>query len=212
MLYTLFTHMDQVSQEAVDAMLPLVSAQRREEALRYRHLFGQFCCLKSYCMLMELLGAVSPTLAYAQPEFVYNEYGKPSLKDRPDLYFSISHTKCAILVAISNRPIGVDVEQIRHPSDGLVERTMNRVEQDLISASRVQHLSHDSHSCPNPDTAFTALWTQKEAVLKLRGTGIVDDLQDVLSAPDSSSCELLRTTLRPDKGLAMTIASSYIGA
>lgn len=159
MLYLLFTHMEQATEANVQQMLPLVSAQRREQALRYSHTFGRFCCLKSYCMLQELLASVSPTLDGTTPEFSYNEHGKPSLKNRPDIHFSISHTKNAILVAISDKPIGVDVEQRRTPSAALVERVMAPEERE---------------------GDFTMLWVQKEAVLKLRGTGITGDLQSVL--------------------------------
>ncbi len=169
MLYSLFTHMHMATPEEVARLLPLVSEQRREAALRYSHVFGQFCCLKSYCMLMELIASVSPTLDGQTPEFAYNEHGKPYLADRPDIHFSISHTKNAILVAISNTPIGVDVEHVRLPSDGLIEKTMNPEEQAQIAAS------------PSPAQTFTSLWTQKEAVLKLRGTGILDDLHNVLT-------------------------------
>lgn len=168
MLYELFTHMNQATAEQIQLLLPLASDQRRADALRYKHLFGQFCSLKSYAMLRELLGAVSPTLDGQMPEFTYNEHGKPFLAGREDYFFSISHTKTAILVAISGQPIGVDVEQIRTPSDGLIQKTMNPEEQALIAAS------------PSPAQTFTSLWTQKEAVLKLRGTGILDELHDVL--------------------------------
>jgi len=169
MLVEIFPHMDLCTEAEVARMLPLVSPQRREEALRFVHTHGRFCCLKSYLMLLELLGAVSPTLDYTTPEFTYNEYGKPFLKGRNDLQFSISHTKNAIAVALSNEPVGLDVEQIRHPSDSLLRKTMNEQERQRIASSG------------NPDAAFTALWTQKEAVLKLRGTGIVDELHDVLT-------------------------------
>ena len=33
----------------------------------------------------------------------------------------------------------------------------------------------------SPEKMFTALWTRKEAVLKYQGTGIIDDLHNVLS-------------------------------
>ena len=35
-------------------------------------------------------------------------------------------------------------------------------------------------SRPDPDLAFTELWTRKEAVCKLLGTGITDNLRDML--------------------------------
>ena len=68
------------SWEAVQAMLPMVSEQRREQALQYKHAFGQYACLKSYLLLQDLLrehydyvildtppvGLVSDTLAIAR--------------------------------------------------------------------------------------------------------------------------------------------------
>lgn len=189
MLYSLFTHMHMATPEEVARLLPLVSEQRREAALRYSHVFGQFCCLKSYCMLMELIASVSPTLDGQTPEFAYNEHGKPYLADRPDIHFSISHTKNAILVAISNAPIGVDVEHVRLPSDGLIEKTMNPDEQALINNASSSCLEVDCLQGERAAT-FTSLWTKKEAVLKLLGTGILDDLHEVLSPVSVASIEI----------------------
>ena len=52
-MLTIFDDMSQVTETEVQRMLPLVDKQRREEALRYRFLFGQFACLKSWLMLKE---------------------------------------------------------------------------------------------------------------------------------------------------------------
>ena len=54
MLYQIFDDMTLCCEQEVARLLPLVSAQRREQALRYTHLFGQFCCLKSYELLIDL--------------------------------------------------------------------------------------------------------------------------------------------------------------
>ena len=50
-----FDDMEEITLEEIQRLLPLVSEERREEALRYKHLFGQFACLKSYVMLREML-------------------------------------------------------------------------------------------------------------------------------------------------------------
>ena len=144
-------------------MLPLVSAQRREQALRYKHTLGQFCCLKSWLMLEEQIGEVG--------EFVYNEHGKPFLPGGPN--FSISHCKEGIAVAVDEKPIGIDIEVIRHADESLIERVMNNEERRQIASAKA-----------NADALFTRLWTQKEAVLKMEGTGIesFEQLQQVLSS------------------------------
>ena len=201
MLYEIFDHMHLCTDEAVREMLPLVSEQRRQQALRYSHTFGRFCCLKSYLMLLELLSAVYPELDTSKPEFGYTAQGKPFLLARPDIHFSISHTKNAILVAISDAPIGVDIEAFRSPSAALIARTMNATEQAPIAASAAATLEPPA----TREALFSAIWTRKEAVLKLRGTGIEGDLKHVLSG---SEAIFTRIFLR--KSYAFSIAQQTI--
>ena len=130
-------------------MLPLVTTQRREQALRYKHLFGQFCCLKSWLMVYETGGI--------QGEWEYNEYGKPFVPGTP--CFSLSHCKEGIAVAMSEEPIGIDIEAIRHANEELIERTMNEDERLRIKELGIRE--------------FTRLWTQKEAIVKAQGVGIL---------------------------------------
>lgn len=169
MLYRVFTHMEQCTTDEVQRLLALASDQRREQALRYKHIFGQYCCLKSYELLCQLLKEWGSCQSLHL--FHYNEYGAPFILGGP--YFSISHCKEGIAVAIDDQPIGIDIESVRPFKQALMCKTMNSQEQDAILAS------------PHPDWAFTRLWTHKEAVLKLQGTGIIADLHDVLASVDN---------------------------
>ena len=213
MLYEIFDHMHLCTDEAVREMLPLVSEQRRQQALRYSHTFGRFCCLKSYLMLLELLSAVYPELDTSKPEFGYTAQGKPFLLARPDIHFSISHTKNAILVAISDAPIGVDIEAFRSPSAALIARTMNATEQAAITAAAASATTAATAATPSgllespgtPEALFSAIWTRKEAVLKLRGTGIEGDLKHVLAGS-----EAIFTRIFPRKSYAFSIAQQTI--
>ena len=161
-----FDDMSQCTTRAVEQMLPQVSAQRREQALRYQHTLGQFCCLKSWLMLREL-SAVS----IQHSDFLYSEHGKPYWPEGP--FFSISHCKEGIAVAVDDQPIGIDIEAIRHADESLIERVMNEEEKWSVESLELR----------DRDRAFTRLWTQKEAVLKMLGTGIesFEQLQNVLS-------------------------------
>ena len=171
MLYRIFDDMTQCSEQEVARLLPLVSAQRREQALRYQHTFGQFACLQSYLMLCQLLAEWgrahhTPYTLHSTPTFLYNDYGAPYIEGGP--HFSISHCKRGIAVAVSEKPIGVDIETIRTFSSDLMRKTMSLDEQQRITSSA------------KPEEEFIRLWTQKEALLKLQGTGIISDLHHVL--------------------------------
>ena len=190
MTYLILDDMAQCTEQEVARLLGVVSAQRRAQALAYKHLHGQYCCLKSYEMLMHLLH----TTLYAchtPPTFLYNEHGQPRIEGGP--CFSISHCKNAIAVAISHSPIGIDIEHLRTAKPELVARTMNQGEQERIWQSE------------NPDRAFTQLWTQKEAVLKMLGTGItsIDGIKNTLVALDNIE---LQTKVNMDKQYAYSIA------
>ena len=206
MQYLIFDDMTQCNEQEIARLLPLVSDQRREQALGYKHLFGQFCCLKSYELLMQLLafsGSQTPDARFSTPDtgrrkpdagfplFLYNEHGAPRLEQGP--YFSISHCKHGIAVAIGEKPIGIDIEHIRAAKPELVERTMNELEQNEIWAAT------------SPDIAFTRLWTQKEAVLKMQGTGIlsIDGMKNTLVTLEHVD---LQTKVHIDKQYAYTLA------
>ena len=197
MRYLVFDDMTRCTPAEVARLLPLVSVQRREQALRFSHTFGQFCCLKSYEMLLTLLrewGMEHPTAPAfaAPPSFLYNEHGHPRLETGP--FFSISHCRHAIAVVVSDCPIGIDIESVRPLRHELVAKTMNTVEQALIATSA------------QPDRAFTRLWTCKEALLKLRGTGIIADLHRTLEDCADVS---FHTIDNPQHPYIFTIASSF---
>lgn len=175
MEYRIFDDMTQCTEADVARLLPLVCAQRREKALRYKHLSGRWATLKAY----ELLGVPGP--------WQENAYGKPYLAEGP--HFSLSHCKAGIAVVTSERPVGIDIEAIRPYKPALAEYVMNTDEMAEIATA------------DDAAEAFTRLWTQKEAVLKLRGTGIVDRMQEVLTG-----AEKLTTIVCRERGYVVSIA------
>lgn len=122
--------------------------------------------------------------------------GAPYLPSRPDLYISISHCRTAVAVAVNDKsPVGIDIECRRRVSDSLMARICTPEEHEEI------------HRSDDPVMAFLRYWTQKEAVLKCRGTGIrgfgsmVDALQQADMEVWNLPCEL------PDTVVALAILS-----
>ncbi len=184
-IFVVFDNMQMAVEEEIQRLLPLLSQQRRERTLAYKYLLGQYCCAKSYELLVQCIQkfsidekdrGVDFDLSDWTGEFVFNEHGKPFLQSRksgvsiPNVEFNISHCAKGIAVAIDNRSVGIDIERFREPSEGLLKRTMNASEINQIKSS------------PYPDVEFTRFWTRKEALLKLEGTGIVDNLTQALAS------------------------------
>lgn len=184
-------HIADLSEEQTERLINSLPEWRREQALRYKQLQGRKECAIGY---VELLRGLRELFDINEmPAFAYNEHGKPYLKEHPDIHFSISHCKEAVGCFVSNRPCGLDIERIRTAKPDLVRHTMSPEEAEGIFSN------------PFPDVAFTRIWTQKEAVLKLKGTGIVDDLHSVLK-PDKLQGIELQTIENPYMGYVYTIA------
>ncbi|MCR4920806.1 MAG: 4'-phosphopantetheinyl transferase superfamily protein [Bacteroidaceae bacterium] len=169
MLY-LNAHTDSYSEADIEWIVSRLPEWRREQALRFRHLEGRRQSALAYDELCR--GLREEYGIEEAPTFEYGQHGKPTLASYPHIHFSLSHCRKAVGCLLSDRPCGLDIECIRPLRPSLVEHTMTPIEQALISSS------------PNPDIAFVRLWTQKEAVLKLRGTGISEGLREALS-PES---------------------------
>ena len=159
--------------------LARVSAQRREQALKFRHEKGQRLCLAAYLLLME--GLRNEYGINEPPVFDYSPEGKPCIAARSDIHFNLSHSGNVALCVVSDQPVGADVEVPRKISPSLIDYTMNPEEQAEINAS------HD------PARAFLRLWTQKEALLKLMGKGISNEMKNVLDDRDSYLIETVET-------------------
>ncbi len=150
----------------LDAALAEISEQRREQAVKFKHELGQRLCVLAYQLLKQGLSEVYGI--EENPVFEYNEHGKPSIIGHQEICFNLSHCKEAAICAISDQPVGVDVESVRSFNESLVRYTMNEDEIRQIESSEDQAV------------AFIRLWTMKESAMKLIGTGISNDMKHVL--------------------------------
>ena len=125
------------------------------------------------------------------PVFSYGAHGKPVLVGRPEIHFNLSHCREAVVCVLSDRPVGIDVEAVSHYKESVARYTMNERElREILEAER-------------PDVAFTRLWTMKEAVLKLSGEGLRDNLKEVLADVDKLN---IQTVVSEDERYVYSVA------
>lgn len=168
--------------ESIDlqAALANVSAQRRTAALAYKHERDQRLSVAAYMLLKRALSE-----GYGiggNPEFGYGKGGKPFIIGHPEIHFNLSHCRHAAVCAVSDRPIGIDVESIRPYNDALTRYVLNDEEYQRVASSG------------KPEVEFTRLWTMKESLLKLTGTGLRGDLKALLPHPTAT----FDTTIEPN--------------
>ncbi|MBQ9230028.1 MAG: 4'-phosphopantetheinyl transferase superfamily protein [Prevotella sp.] len=178
---------DDIAHFDFEAALPLLSEQRREQALRFKHEQGRKTCAAAYLLLCE--GLRKEYGLTERPVFEYGEYGKPAIMGHPEIHFNLSHCREAVICAISDRPVGVDIESIREYKESLARYTMNDDE-----LTRIAHSTH-------PAQTFTCLWTMKEAMLKLTGEGIQGrSLRHLLTG-----AEQIKTTVCEEKNYVYSV-------
>lgn len=97
--------------------------------------------------------------------------GKPFFVNHPNLHFSLSHSGGEVAIAFSRTPIGFDVEKKERRADfvSIAQRFFSVAEAAQIAAAGERAAS-----------LFVDLWTAKEAILKLEGSGISGGLERAL--------------------------------
>ncbi len=88
-----------------------------------------------------------------------DQSGKPFLSGC-DLYFSLSHSGLYAACAVCDRAVGLDLECRRPLRQAVLRRCFSLAEQNYVKSS------------PDPDAAFTELWTRKESYGKATGEGL----------------------------------------
>jgi 4'-phosphopantetheinyl transferase len=182
---------DNIADFDFEAALPLLSEQRREQALKFKYELGRKTCAAAYLLLCE--GLRKEYGITEKPLFEYGEHGKPQLVGHPDIHFNMSHCREAAICVLSKHPVGVDVESIREYKDSLARYTMNDKELERIA------------SAERPNVEFTRLWTMKEAVLKCSGVGINNDIKNVLTGEEN-----IETTVNFERSYVYSVVFSAL--
>ena len=97
------------------------------------------------------------------PEILRDEYGKPYLQDNP-LYFNVSHSGEYLAIAVSESPVGIDIQGQKLIKDGMFKKVVQLEETLLIGENRQKD--------------FLRLWALKESFVKAEGKGLRIALKD----------------------------------
>jgi 4'-phosphopantetheinyl transferase len=101
---------------------------------------------------------------------LYKKHGKPYIENS-NLYFNISHNQQLYVVVISNKEVGIDVEEIKKVEniELLIKRTINE-----RSLNELENLDENELQ-----QRFIEDWVVKESYLKLLGSGINKPIKDI---------------------------------
>jgi len=160
----IFDRLEQYTDEAYEAHLASLPTWRKEKALQYKKLDDRKRSVLAFVLLQHALREEYGITEI--PEFVYNEFGKPSFSNLP-IHFSLSHCKEAVACAVSDNNVGIDVEGIVPYNPDVARR--------VCTAAELEMLTKSEHT----DTDFIKLWTAKEAISKFEGQGLAMPFNEI---------------------------------
>lgn len=125
-------------------------------------------------------------------EYVFGEWGKPSLRDYPEICFSLSHSGDYAMCSIGESPVGNDIECIRAGRLKVAERFFTERERAFLYShpdlraeggkerKREKSLARDMQGRNDEETTqrMFRIWTMKESFLKATGVGMTLPLKD----------------------------------
>ena len=148
-----------VSEQDFRYLLQFADCSRQKRILR------QKSKLKADSMLIgEILAKAAIKQTFGIPiqcQHIVSDNGKPYLKNFSNVHFNISHSGEYAVCAVSDVPIGVDIQKI-------YKRYTPKLSARVCSDEEITKIEHSRQSA----VEFTRLWTQKEAVVKMYGSGI----------------------------------------
>ncbi len=156
--------------------LPRIAAERTLRTVAMKSAAARASSIVSGLLLERVLRPYFPrAIKYRPLLLVRTPHGAPAfpasladLADSPVPFYSLSHTKGLIAVAVCNAPVGIDAEWHRPLKDSVIERILHPDETAFAAA---------------PDRALS-LWTAKESYVKMLGSGFRSITPEELSLPE----------------------------
>lgn len=185
-------------------MYRAANAERRARADRFRHEDDRRRCLCADMLARRMLAKASGK-APEEIAFTIGYKGKPSAN--VPFYFNVSHSGNYVLCAVSEKPIGADIEQIKPFRAGMVARYFTKDEAAYIWGDTTP--TTETVTDPEICTRFYRTWTAKESYVKMTGTGISTDLSAVAFDPAAGTvCAIPLLTPDAPDGYAASIIES----
>lgn len=138
-----------------------LSPFRQEKTDRYRFRRDQNLSLGAGLLLDYALREYS--LREQDMEYGLGENEKPYFVSAPELQFNLSHSKEQVLAALSDRPIGCDIEWVKPIDLKLAKRFFHEEEYAAILRAPTEEARQ---------RLFFRIWTLKESYIKCTGAGL----------------------------------------
>ncbi len=146
------------SEKAIETYIDRVSPERKSRIETTKRMETKAALLGAGLLLDEVL---KKSFGLSDIETETNEFGKPSLKNHPEIHFNLSHSGDVVILTVSDAECGVDIESTQKPHEamGVANRFFSRNEYAAMMLSA------------DPNEAFCRLWTLRESYVKMRGKG-----------------------------------------
>lgn len=154
----------------------LLSPERRKKALRF--VFERDRKLSIASSLLIARGLEEYGIRERDVVYSYGRYGKPYLKDYPEIHFNVSHSGSMALAVFSSLEVGCDIESIRMYDEDVAAICFTPRERESIRNAEDSALS------------FSRLWCIKESFLKAVGVGLGGSMQNISAAGEGLSLRL----------------------
>lgn len=162
------------SHEQMEILCKLLPEERlkKTDRLRNKDMAKKYLLSSAFLQygLSDALGIPMKAITY-----VYGEYGKPGIvykgKDmRGRIDFNLSHSGKYAVLAVSDRPVGIDVERLKSDRAAVAQRFFCKEEyEDILETEGLER-----------DGRFLQYWTMKEAYVKRTGNGLNTPLNSFL--------------------------------
>lgn len=156
------TKISDIIMERMDELCVFISLEKKYKIERFVHKKDKIRALIGELLIrniiIEKLGRRNQDIIFDK-----NLYGKPYLKAYRNFNFNISHSGDFVVCAIDDKPIGIDIEQVK-------QMEYMDIAKRFFSPSELAYIEKDN-LC-NEIEKFYEIWTLKESYIKCCGEGL----------------------------------------
>ena len=138
--------------------LEVLPNERKKRCKTIKKTTAQRCCIAADRLARQSVAEHlrKPTEAV---QICYTAEGKPYVRGNP-CYFSVSHSGVLVICAVSDRPIGVDAEEIRPINGEIANKICTAEELAYLESIKIEE---------ERNRWLLQIWTKKEAIFKIEG-------------------------------------------